>query len=519
MEEADEFIKEACKHIECSFADEDDIQFSTPQIFEFLVRCIWRIDPTSKSTIPTYVYPNIITARLNLGNVISNYLQKFHIRGDTALHTVLYGNINNLRSAFIELIRKLPADATEIASQDQGQQFLENAFETSESQPKWVPVYCRGLNRKEEWILPDDQPETFPLSHFNKPAKHFDPRQWIAQYINSSHIDQSVKAKRPKPSLPPKPVFVDEQKNVEPVEEQVEVTEDVDENAALQAEYDTKLDEYKKLQDQRLKLEEKNKELHLKLSEWDPELIEAMEDPERYVAQVAIKIAELNRQMEEDTMILENGRREAAQKEMELEEEMIKMGARHEDMWLLEDIEQRTADMDRMVADYNQSNALKSQKCASVSMNDPMFLQKQNGRIRELDEVVRKQEANMMKQEEERAALRKQEERDSEAVNRSFAIIYNILLQHCDHYRGRLAMESFTRIHLYCMEILEMLRDNGALKQTVALLELEIFNEGQKQYDKQLELVNQDYQEVKELNQGLLAEIKLKDPDFHMPVV
>lgn len=50
-------------------------------------------------------------------------------------------------------------------------------------------------------------------------------------------------------------------------------------------------------------------------------------------------------------------------------------------------------------------------------------------RSKELDAMVRKQEQDMVKMQEERHALRKQEERESEAVNRSFAIIYNILLQ------------------------------------------------------------------------------------------
>lgn len=519
MEEADAFIKEASKHIGCSFADEDDIEFSTPQIFEFLVRCIWKIDPRSKNEIPSYVYPNVITARLHLGNAISNYLQKFHIRGDTALHTVLYGNINNLRSAFIELIRKLPIDATEIASKDQGQQFLENAFESLESKPKWVPVYCRGLNSKQEWTLPDDHPEVFPLSYADKPANHFDPRQWISQYINSSHISQTVEAKRSKPILPPKPVFTNEQRNTEPVGEQVEVTEEIDENAVLQAEYNMKLDEYKKLQEQRFKMEGQNKELQKKLSEFDPELIEAMRNPELYVAQIAEKISKLNKQMEEDTFTLENRQEENARRKLELEEEMKKLGTHDKEMRMMEAMEDAIAFYIHHAKTREELNEMLRKKLAWVTYNKGPSILDYEKRSRELDEMVRKQEADMLKRDEERAALRKQEERDSEAVNRSFAIIYNILLQHCDHYRGRLAMESFTRIHLYCMEILEMLRDNGALKQTVGLLELEIFNEEQKQYNKQYELVSQDYHEINELNKKMIREIKLKDPGFQVPIV
>lgn len=525
MEEADAFIKEASKHIECSFADEDDIEFSTPQIFEFLVRCIWKIDPSSKKTIPSYVYPNVITARLHLGNVISNYLQKFHIRGDTALNTVLYGNINNLRSAFIELIRKLPIDATEIASQDQGQQFLENAIETLQSRPKWVPAYCRGLNSNQEWVLQDDHPEVFPLSQFDKPAKHFDPRQWISQYINSSHIDRSVKAKRPKPTLPPKPVFAKEQGNTEqePVEEQVEVAEKdddkVDENAVLQAQYEVKLEEYRKLQDQRFKIEAQNKEFQSKLSSFDPEFLEALSNPELYVEKIGNKIAQLNKQMEEDTISLENRKHESVLRKKELAEEMKKLGTHDAEMRRVQEMEEAIKGFD----DQIESNILLAnrlrKKLAHTDENQQRALRDYEKRSRELDEMVRKQEADMLKRQEDRATLWKQEERDSEAVNRSFAIIYNILLQHCDHYRGRLAMESFTRIHLYCMEILEMLRDNGALKQAVGLLESEIFVEEQKQYPKQFELLNSDFQEISSLNDELLSEIKLQQPDFQMPTV
>uniref|UniRef100_A0A1I7SZG0 Coiled-coil domain-containing protein 22 homolog n=1 Tax=Caenorhabditis tropicalis TaxID=1561998 RepID=A0A1I7SZG0_9PELO len=521
MEEADAFIKEACKHIQCSFADDDDIEFSTPQIFEFLVRCIWKIDPNSRSTIPSYIYPNVITSRLHLGNAISNYLQKFHIRGDTALHTVLYGNINNLRSAFIELIRKLPVDATEISSQDQGQQFLESIIDNLESQPKWVPAYCRGLNNTLEWKLPDNHPEKFPFSDFDKPATNFDPRQWIAQYITSSHTKGNVELQRPKPALPPKPVFAEEQKNKteEPVEEPVEVTEKVDENAVLQAEYEMKLEEYRKLQLERSKIEKQNEELQSKLSEYDAELIEALNDPEHYVEQIAIKIGELNKQMEEDTLTLEKRQQEAVQRKLLLSEEMKKLGTHDEEMRRVNEMENALEGFDEQLENNKILAHKLRKKLAKTDENQEKALYDYEKRSKELDELVRKQESDLLKRQEERVTLRKQEERDSEAVNRSFAIIYNILLQHCDHYRGRLAMESFTRIHLYCMEILEMLRENGALKQAVGLLESEITVEEQKQYGKQFELLNRDYDEINNLNEQLLSEIKLQQPDFQMPAV
>ncbi|CAP21488.1 Protein CBG25014 [Caenorhabditis briggsae] len=139
-------------------------------------------------------------------------------------------------------------------------------------------------------------------------------------------------------------------------------------------------------------------------------------------------------------------------------------------------------------------------------------------RSKDLDEMVRKHEDEMFKMREERTTLRKQEERDNDTVNRACAIIYNILLQHCDHYRGRLAMESFTRIHLYSMEILEMLRNNGTMKQIVLLLQSEIDIEEQKQYQKQFELLTQDFQEMSNLNEELFSQIRLQNPDFKMPL-
>ncbi|CCD70857.1 CCDC22 N-terminal domain-containing protein [Caenorhabditis elegans] len=514
MEEADAFIRDACRHLECSFADEDEIEFSTPQIFEFLVRCIWKIDNSSKQTISSYVYPKVITTRLQLGNAISNYLQKFHIRGDTALHTVLYGNINNLRSAFIELIRKLPADAQEAVSLDQGHQFLESVVKHEKSQPEWVPVYCRGLNRNREWKLPNNTPETFPLCNFNKPIPNSDPRKWISQYINSSHTEKDFNFKLTKPALPPKPIFA---KKVDKEEETVEeATEENNENLVLQAEYEQKLAEYKALQEKRSQFEEQNRELENKLSKYKPELIEALDDPEAYVQKLMGKIAELNKQMEEDTQIIENTKQANAQKKLQMREELKNLGTDDEEIRRIQEMEADLEGVDERI-ESNVMLAEKLRKKLSKIDDDVQSMYVLEQRSKELDAMVRKQEQDMVKMQEERHALRKQEERESEAVNRSFAIIYNILLQHCDHYRGRLAMESFTRIHLYCMEILEMLRENGALKQAVGILQSEIYVEEQKQYDKQFELLHQDYQEISDLNDQLFSEIRLKKPDFQMP--
>ncbi|KAF1747855.1 hypothetical protein GCK72_024321 [Caenorhabditis remanei] len=519
MEEADAFIREACGHLGCSFADDDDFEFSTPQIFEFLVRCIWKIDSSSKKEIPSYSYPNIITARLHLGNAISNYLQKLRIRGDTALHTVLYGNINNLRSAFIELIRKLPADAIETAYQNQGHQFLLTAIETLESQPRWVPAYCRGLIKTEEWIVPDNEPEVFTLDQFDKPSMYFNSRQWISQYINSSCVDQKPAPRRPKPALPPKPVFVEGQTLSEgdQVEEPEQVPDEVDENALLQETYDKKLEEYKKLRAKRLEVEKQCQELQSKLTEYSPELIEALQNPEDYVKKLTVKIAELNQQMEEDTLTLEKRSEEAVLRKLELAKEMKKSGTNDEEMRTVEEMELALVGMDDRIEENRLLADKLRKKLARTDESNVKKLYEYEKRSKDLDEMVRKQEEDMMKMQEERTTLRAQEERDSEAVNRSFAIIYNILLQHCDHYRGRLAMESFTRIHLYCMEILEMLRDNGALKQTVMLLQSEIDVEEQKQYDKQFKLLTQDFREISDLNDQLFSQIKLQNPDFQLP--
>ncbi|PIC18224.1 hypothetical protein B9Z55_024193 [Caenorhabditis nigoni] len=516
MEEADEFIKEACGHLECSFADNDEIEFSTPQIFEFLVRCIWKIDAKSKTVIPSYVYPNVITARLHLGNTISNYLQKFHIRGDTALHTVLYGNINNLRNAFIELIRKLPVDTSDGASQDQGQQFLENVFDNLESQPEWVPAYCRGLNKTQKWILPNNEPELLPLFKSQKyPA---DPRKWISQYINSSGADQIPTSKPSKPALPPKPVFGGEQIQQDSIEGQTPLSEETDENAHLQSIFDQKLDEYKELQRKRFKIEDGIRSLQKKLSDIDPELIEAIDNPDIYVETLVEKILKLNKQVEDDTELLENRNQEAAKKKLARAAELKKMGARSEELKRVAEMQTALGAIDERIEDNLAMAEKLKKRVARIDETSWRKIYDFEKRSKDLDEMVRKQEDEMFKMQEERATLRKQEERDNETVNRAFAIIYNILLQHCDHYRGRLAMESFTRIHLYCMEILEMLRNNGAMKQIVLLLQSEIDVEEQKQYQKQFELLTQDFQEMSNLNEELFSQIRLQNPDFEMPM-
>lgn len=520
MEEADEFIREACTFLECSFADNDEIEFSTPQIFEFLVRCIWRIDPTSKREIPSYVYPNVITARLHLGNAIFNYLQSFNIRGDTALHTVLYGNINNLRSAFIELIRKLPADSSESDSQDQGQQFLENVCDTLNSQPKHVPAYCRGLIKKQKWTVPNKEPEVFPLNKSNTFNLKFTSRNWISQYINSSFADQAIKSQRPKPALPPKPVFVGEQKNSEqePVEGRTQISKEIDEAALLQTEYDQTIEEYEEMQQRRYEVERQNLGLQRKLSEYHPELMEALQDPEVFVQKLSEKIFKLTEQMDDDTKVLEDRSEAAARKKLKMNEELRRLGTHDREIRKLGEMQAAFQGIEEKIEDkLETAESLKNR----LARTDESIVKKMRGfekRSRDLDEMVRKQESEMVKMEEEQADLRKQEERDSEAVNRSFAIIYNILLQQCDHYRGQLAMESFTRIHLYCMEILDMLKNNGALKQTVLLLQSEIDVEEQKEYDRQFDLLSKDYHEINELNKELFSLIKLQNPDFEMPV-
>ncbi|ULT82227.1 hypothetical protein L3Y34_011892 [Caenorhabditis briggsae] len=516
MEEADEFIKEACGHLECSFAYNDEIEFSTPQIFEFLVRCIWKIDAKSKTVIPSYVYPNVITARLHLGNTISTYLQKFHIRGDTALHTVLYGNINNLRSAFIELIRKLPVDSSDGASQDQGQQFLGAVFDNLESQPEWVPAYCRGLNETQKWILPNNEPELLPLFKSQKyPA---DPRKWISQYINSSGADHIPTSKPSKPALPPKPVFGGEQIQQDSIEGQTFLSEETDENVHLQSIFDQKLDEYKELQRKRFNVEDGIRSLQKKLSDIDPELIEAIDNPDVYVETLVEKILKLNKQVEDDTELLENRNQEAAKKKLARAAELKKMGVHSEELKRVAEMQSALEGIDERIEDNIAMAEKLKERVARIDENAWRKIYDFEKRSKDLDEMVRKQEDEMFKMQEERATLRKQEERDNETVNRAFAIIYNILLQHCDHYRGRLAMESFTRIHLYSMEILEMLRNNGTMKQIVLLLQSEIDIEEQKQYQKQFELLTQDFQEMSNLNEELFSQIRLQNPDFKMPL-
>ncbi|CAI2356858.1 unnamed protein product [Caenorhabditis sp. 36 PRJEB53466] len=520
MEEADEFIKEACKHVECSFADDDEIEFSTPQIFEFLVRCIWKIDSSSKQTMPSYVYPKEITARLHLANAISTHLQKFHIRGDTALHTVLYGNINNLRSAFIELIRKLPTETQENVDKDRSHNFFVKTVGILKAQPAWVPAYCRGLGKKQQWIPSDNSAERYPLSMLDCFPSERDSRQWIAQYINS-HDTGSAPMNIPmksKPALPPKPTFVTRKEDTvqETAGQQSKETAviEVDESAGLQLEYDAKLKEYRELQAKRCKVEEQSAELRNKLAQFDPILVEAMKDPEAYAEKFLRKISELNKQMEEDTLQMEERKKEAALRKLEVISAMRKRGVQKEEIERIEEMKAALEDIDAKT-EHNIALAEKLKKKIAEAPENNFYDYEQ--RSRDLDEMVRKQEIEMLRMQEERTALRKQQERENEALNRSFAIIYNILLQHCETYRGRSAMESFTRIHLYCLEIMEMLRENGALKQAVSILESEIFTEQQKRYDKQFDLMNKDFQEISSLNEELIVRIRLQNPSFQPP--
>uniref|UniRef100_A0A8R1HSU4 Coiled-coil domain-containing protein 22 homolog n=1 Tax=Caenorhabditis japonica TaxID=281687 RepID=A0A8R1HSU4_CAEJA len=516
MEEADAFIKEACRHLECSFADDDDIEFSTPQLFEFLVRCIWKIDNNSKAVLPSFVYPNVITNRLHLGNAISSYLQKLHIRGDIALHTILYGNINNLRSACIELIRKLPIDSQEKVDQDCGHTFFSKARDILKSQPEWVPVYCRSLVKQHVWNAHNNHPELYPLHMFDHPMAQSDPRKWICQYLNSSAPQQfNLLSKKGKPALPPKPLFAVKNHN-DADDKSVKVEKDVNEAAMLQEKFDDKFLELKNLENRRVKVEAENEILISKLSQYDTELIDALANPQAYAEELLAKITTLNEQIDHETLKIEKRKTIAAQKKMDMVLEMKKMGVQNREV---ENIEKMEASLKVIDGKIENNEVLVEKLKKRISDIDGESFYEYEKRSRDLDEMVRKQENEMIRMQEERLTLRKQEERESEAVNRSFAIIYNILLQHCDHYRGRLAMESFTRIHLYCMEIMEMLRENGTLKQAVNCLENEIYAEEKKQYGTKCDMLNRDLQEISTLNKTLIAQIKAHNQHFKLPNV
>ncbi|CAD6185112.1 unnamed protein product [Caenorhabditis auriculariae] len=213
MEEVDAYIEQQCKKLNCSFvenADSKDVEFDTRNAFEFLIRCIWQIEPSSEAELPSCELPRHLPTRFRLAKTISDYLEKLGIRGDIGFQNLLYGSLNSLRNIFVDLIRKLPNDSGDVDLEST----KTTATEQLSTEPKWVPEFCSRLKMSYDgrFWCPDElgMPELFSFVSKSSNANGMveDPRNWIAKLLQDTEIDNEAnvpKQKRPKPALPPKP--------------------------------------------------------------------------------------------------------------------------------------------------------------------------------------------------------------------------------------------------------------------------------------------------------------------------
>ncbi|GMR62257.1 hypothetical protein PMAYCL1PPCAC_32452, partial [Pristionchus mayeri] len=306
-EELERHLRLHFDKLECSFIEEwaaaggDLASLTSAQCFEAVVRLLWRIRPSLRSRISSFLLPPSATARFRMASVVAEAAKEVGVREQVEFQHLLYGSGKDLSSLFIALLQLVPVEGHEEAEEEDSSfhsAHLRRARLLIAEDDLWVPEFCRALKLKHDgrfWCPGENEPELFPHS-LARPLSAVlessrDPRELAAAlYLEEHDVKEkkeqseatassavSPSASRAKPALPPKPSL-----KPPPVEDESARLEREEAERELR-EAETALAESREMQakirSRRGRMAQERVVIEAELAAYDEKLMATLEDP------------------------------------------------------------------------------------------------------------------------------------------------------------------------------------------------------------------------------------------------
>ncbi|GMT07769.1 hypothetical protein PENTCL1PPCAC_29943, partial [Pristionchus entomophagus] len=227
-EELERHLRVHFDKLECSFMDEwsgaggDLSSLTAAQSFEAIVRLLWRIRPSLRSRLPSFLLPPSATARFRIATLVAEATKEVGVREKIGFQHLLYGTGKDLSSLFIELLQLMPSEGVEDEPDEEItflSALLRRARLHTADDVLWVPEFCRALKLKHDgrfWCPSESESELFPLSlgrSLQSALESMGDRRELAAALYKEECEEreprqpavSSSAPRVKPALPPKP--------------------------------------------------------------------------------------------------------------------------------------------------------------------------------------------------------------------------------------------------------------------------------------------------------------------------
>uniref|UniRef100_A0A915LCW0 Coiled-coil domain-containing protein 22 homolog n=1 Tax=Meloidogyne javanica TaxID=6303 RepID=A0A915LCW0_MELJA len=116
MENVDQMIIDSfANELNCSFSINKEFQnlsdLGPNQIIEGVIRCLWKCNPSTITTIPSYKMPGNAVDRFKIATRIAQEIKSLGINdSQIGYQTLLYPNVFESRRIFLALFERLPKE-------------------------------------------------------------------------------------------------------------------------------------------------------------------------------------------------------------------------------------------------------------------------------------------------------------------------------------------------------------------------------------------------------------------------
>ncbi|CAJ0583043.1 unnamed protein product, partial [Mesorhabditis spiculigera] len=525
MKEFEQHIVDVSKQLGCSFADDELVleQWTTENRFEFLYRCLWKIDPEFQGTLSSWKFPENIAGRFTKATNLANAIKEAGVRREFGHQTLLYGGLTDVVPLFLDLIERIPKNEAflDVITSYRDQKLAQAC---ANIRPSWVPEFCRRLMMSFDgryWYPKEGFPEYVSpfqaVDYWKAIESGGDSREWVAALIRVGGLDghsgklvnlQATTSSGPpiaakpklKPTPPPKPKI-----DTHGAETEARLTQKKKQLEQLRSELDDIKMNIVQGKCESMLIEDKMEPLKAAMAEQDERWVTLLENP-------VDGQAKLQKALDDS---------EARSQKLENKWKIT----RDEKLAVLEELKQRSensAEIERLCAktkeaitkreqlledsDVRQAYLIRLQKRLEKLESDDCDRMVFTRRITEIVNNIRKQQEDIEKVKKDITGLHKEIRWLQLTINRSFDLIEEPLFQETPNsMKGERIYKNFNKIHKTCNKAMECLRKQSKIARIIEHLTDRVEIGRQSTVDSQLEQVLADLEQVEKEREQLSA--------------
>uniref|UniRef100_A0A915PC97 Coiled-coil domain-containing protein 22 homolog n=1 Tax=Meloidogyne floridensis TaxID=298350 RepID=A0A915PC97_9BILA len=214
MENVDQMILDSfANELNCSFSTTNEFKnlsdLGPNQIIEGVIRCLWKCNPSTITTIPSYKMPGNAVDRFKIATKIAQEIKSLGINdSQIGYQTLLYPNVFESRRIFLALFERLPKEKVVV---DEMKRII--AKQLSEH---WTPEFCRFYDLKRIgrfWHTRGEDAFGRNEEKFDKEGNIEKEENSVLENLEPPKIGEKPKLP-PKPKLAAKPTTSEEQKEI-----------------------------------------------------------------------------------------------------------------------------------------------------------------------------------------------------------------------------------------------------------------------------------------------------------------